>query len=353
MDFVKENLMASLGKELTIVQFFSEGNAVDYKIDACGSSGASRETCYVKLNNSSLGISPRPGLNLTLIRNNALAEQRNFTLTNDLESFKTYLNSLTSGILVMYTSGTFRPNANAESFFNSIGSSSFPREYLTTNYHASYVAVYSPLSKKISIENTYCDDGSERGNAKIETVYDVDADIGKLGSPMRVYETFNKLSGSQHELAKLPETLPVNIADYNIKPGENLLVSFDGSTSGLANNITGLVSVRFFNNSSLVKVDDIKFMGPESKTITVPNTCNKFTIFVGKSANNASGTVTVNSLVVTHAAPDGLSNKGASFGVNGIKNSGISNATSPEILTLVNSKQTKNTININKIIEQQ
>ena len=352
MDFVKENLMASLGKELTIVQFFSEGNAVDYKIDACGSSETSRETCYLKLNNKALAISPRPGLNLALIRNNTIVEQRNFTLSNDLESFKTYLNSLTSGILVMYTSGTFRPNANAESFFNSIGSSSFPREYLTSNYHASYVAVYSPFSKKISIENTYCDDGSERGNAKIETVYDVEADIGKLGSPMRVYETFNKLSGAQHELAKLPETLPVNIADYNIKPGENLLVSFDGSTSGLANNITGLVSIRFFNNSSLVKVEDIKFTGPESRTILVPS-CNKFTIFVGKSANNPSGSVTLNSLVVTHASTDNLSNKSASFGVNGIKNSGISDVSGREILTLVNPKTNKNKININKIIEQQ
>lgn len=351
-DFVKENLMASLGKELTIVQFFSEGNAVDYKIDACGSSGVSRETCYLKLNNKTLAISPRPGLNLALIRNNAVVEQRNFTLSTDLEAFKVYVNSLTAGILVMYTSGQFRPSANAEVFFKSIGSKSFPIEYLTSNYHVSYVCVFSTASKKIAIENVYCDDGTERGNAKIETVYDVESDIGKLGSPNKIYETNTVLSGTQHELAKLPETLPVNIADYNIKPGENLLVAFNGSTSGLANNITGLVSVRFFNNSSLVKVEDIKFSGPDSRTVLVPS-CNRFTIFVGKSANNATGTVTLNSLVVTHASSDKLSNKGAAFGVNGIKNSGISDVSGREILRLVNPKANKNKININKIIEQQ
>lgn len=326
-DFVDKGLMASLGKDVTIVQAFSEANSVEYKLNVVGTTPVSSKQPGVFLNDKKLNITFRPGLNVIRLENNQIKEHKVYNIVQDWNQLKTYLESISTGNIILLTVGDVRSVQPADEWFSTI-CSAWPGTFMFENYKCAYSAVYSCKGKKIAIEHKYTDDGTERGCSHIETIFDRDTDIGRVGFPNKIYESFSVINKADQVILNAPESTPADMSKYGILPGQTIFVSGICSINGTdhINNVHGQISVRFFNDFTLVKVIDIPFKSITPRVVSgvieVPANANKFIVVVGKDKNNTNGTTRIQHLLITHATPELNSLKAAMFGVNGVKTNG-------------------------------
>ncbi|ADJ19561.1 long tail fiber protein proximal connector [Acinetobacter phage 133] len=369
-----QHLMASLNDERVQVQTVSESNSVAFKLNVAGvTRHSSPQVPYVMLNDTPLGVQTfGNGINVRVLgANNTILDRKEFQTTNVdgtvNSAFVSYMNAIT-GIAIISSGPNMKASPAIDAWFSQSYSIAWPGAFICNNYDVAYVATYSGASKRIVMEANLCDDGTDKGRATIETVYDSLSDIGATGFAYKaIYDPTEYSSESLYELKRYPvdNVLISPFNEYGIVPGTNMLLSCElfASQSLIQAGMTTRLNLRWYNGSTLVdaKSFEVNALTPDKwikfdEYVKVPLNANGFTIVVSRyPRNNAiAARAAVRSLVFNLVSgPDELSTD-AAIGVNGIKTSNFIQGTesSKRIMNLPDSTTTpRNFVSLNDVHE--
>ncbi|ADI96480.1 gp35 hinge connector of long tail fiber [Acinetobacter phage Ac42] len=369
-----EHFAASFGLDMVTVQTLSETNAVTYKLNAAGVTVHSVPAVpYVFLNDQPLGVQTHSnGLNVRVIGpNNTVIDRKEFILTNIDSStntaFVTYMDSLTSGIVVITSGPNLKTSPSVDAWFKSVYSVNWPGSFLINNYAVAYAAIYKPSHKKIAMETYKADDGSDKTRAVIETVYDTESDIGATGFAHKaIYDPTVYQSSTTYEFKRYPtdQVLISLLSDYGIQPGDTFMFSGEAYASQalVDANMSTRINLRWYKGTTLLEAKSVEV----PKTLpdqwikfeeftTVPATADGFTIAVARYPRNdaVNALAQVRNITFNEVGrPDTLTGD-AAIGVNGIKTSNLEdNATFPNLITFPDAAiKLKNTVNVINVTE--
>ena len=360
--------MASLGESLVQVNTVSESNSVQYKLNIAGVHRYSSPlTPYVRLNDSLLGSQVHSnGLNVRVLdANNNVIDQKEFILTN-IDStinsaFITYMNSLTSGIVIITSGQLLKSSPQIDNWFKSVYSINWPGEFLCNNYDVAYAAFYSPVNKRITSEVYNSSDGFDSSRATLEMVYDSVSDLGATGySYKAIYDPTEYTSNSQYEFKRYPtsQVLISLLSDYGILPGRTMLMQCElkASNALIQANMTTRLSLRWYTGSTLIdsKSYEVNSLSPDKwikfeDYIVVPANANGFTMVVARYPRNDAiiAEASIKNLIFCEVGRSAKYSGDAAIGVNGIKAGTINESTtSPRIMNLPDS-----VTNINNVVD--
>lgn len=368
-----QHLMASLNDERVQVQTVSESNSVAFKLNVAGITRHSApQVPYVMLNDKPLGVQTfGNGINVRVLgANNDILDRKEFQTTNVdgtvNSAFVSYMNSVT-GIAIISSGPNMRSSPVIDAWFSQNYSVAWPGAFICNNYDVAYVATYSGSSKRIIMEANLCDDGTDKGRAVIETVYDSLSDLGSTGFAYKaIYDPTEYTSESLYELKRYPsDTVLVSpIGEYGIVPDTNMSLSCElfASQSLIQAGMTTRLNLRWYNESTLIdaKSLEVNALTPDKwikfdEYVKVPLNANGFTIVVSRyPRNNAvAARAGVRSLVFNLVSiPDKLSTD-AAIGVNGIKMSNLTQGTESRkrIMNLPDPTTTRNFVSMNDVQE--
>lgn len=352
-----QTLMADFGQDTITVRTLSESNSVTYRLVACSATSTSNPlTSYVYLNDVPYGSQTHSvGINIRVFNDaNNIVDMKSFVTTATDSTmnngFVDYMSNLASYPLVLITTfGNTRSSPVIDNWFKSVSSLNWPGAYLFNNYNYAYCGIYSSALKKIVSEVYYGDDrdGSGKGRAKLEVVYDTPSDIGTVGFPYKPITDPTEYSSSNvYEFRRYPvnDQLISPTVTYGIQPGAtySLFSELYASQALFDNGMSTRVNIRWYNGSTLVGSDsiDVPVTNPDQWykariELTVPANTNGFTVVAARYPRNDGVTALggIRNVSLTQVSK-GKSAKLAALGVNGVTSNNIIDGTSrPDLLT--------------------
>lgn len=213
-----EQFMAHFGPSYIETEHFGENNAITYKLEASGSNfdSSTNKIPYVKINGgASMFPSSGRGINaITISPTGVASNYASFDIygrPEHLDTLKTYLQSSPSNnIIVLASYDAIRSSDDFDTLMRQYGAVSWPgAPYLNKansptlrTHRSSYVAVFNTTLKRFCYENFVGNDATATTDtsAYLKVVFDIVADIGACGLPMKKVDDITEYfsSGTQY-----------------------------------------------------------------------------------------------------------------------------------------------------------
>ena len=293
----------------------SETFSGDNELIIKGQQGNAGGTCVATLNGISLSPSQTKGLNcvhLTADFKSTLMSF-DFSVASDTDRFKTWVNGLSTGIILLMSHTENVTNSVLNSYFDSIGSIGWKYYWNTekgTN-KSSYVAIIDCPLKKIMTEQ-FMGHGRTTMQAQLCVVFDTFADIGVTGyGDMIAWEEEEKIT-SQAGYGVI-NFVDKTLTELNIKPGEYIELTGEvwSSAQAIAEGCYSALYLQYYKGTTWLSGTNISAKEKEvwtrgTQLTKVPVDCTRIIITLYRYPNKPTSTseIGVRDIMVKLRKPD-------------------------------------------------
>lgn len=248
----------------------------------------------------------------------------NFSNVADTNRFETWLNSVTSGIIIMISHGSNVTNTTINNVFKKIGNIGWEHHWDSSNgtSNTRYAAIYDCKLKKIMVEQIGVGDYVE---VSLETIFDTFADIGVTGYGNSIIFDQTEYINEKSNRAEIKQFIDATLSSIVVNSGETIRFNLETYRDDLSKSAGESVRLYYIGYNGNTSVLSGYVSSPDNTSgqwdnvysdFVVPSTINRIQVYATSWPQKAQyiGTLGVRSVTAYRKKPNVIKQGKATIG---------------------------------------